>query len=134
LNKNWLYNIDNPEPGKAKYKEDIEKFSELARDGYHAGSSAQINKIALGAAKELAKMYANVEVESDDTRVVVYQRNAYVYYRPQKGDNRVEALNPEDLSQEELEQATLNDGAEKTVALNNGEQPRAPEAPVAGLH
>lgn len=133
LNKNWLYNIDNPEPGKAKYKEDIEKFSELARDGYHAGSSAQINKIALGAAKELAKMYANVEVESDDTRVVVYQRNAYVYYRPQKGDNRVEALNPEDLSQEELEQATLNDGAKKTVALNNGEQPKAPEAPGPGL-
>ena len=78
-------------------------------------------------------MYANVEVESDDTRVVVYQRNAYVYYRPQKGDNRVEALNPENLSQEELEQATLNDGAEKTVALNNGEQPKAPEAPVPGL-
>ena len=62
------------------------------------------------------------------------QRNPYIYLRPQKGDNRAEALNPEDLSQEELEQAALNDDAEKTAALNNGEQPDAPEASVPGLH
>jgi hypothetical protein len=62
------------------------------------------------------------------------QRNPYIYHRPQKVVDRVEALNPEDLSQEELEPATGNDDAEKTAALNNGEQPDAPEASVPGLH
>ena len=118
MNKNWLIDNVNPEPGMAKYKEDVDKFSKLARGGYHEGNNAQICKIALGAAKELAHMYANVEVDSDDTRVVVYQRNDYVYYRPQKGDNRVEALNPEDMSAQERAQATPNQGAEKTIALN----------------
>lgn len=134
LNKNWQVDGNNPEPGKAKYKEDIDKFSELARGGYYEGNNAQICKIALGAAKELANMYANVESDANETQVTVYHSHQYTYQRPQKIAVRVDAVNPEDLSKEEIEQAVLNQSADRTKAINNGEEPPHIEPPVVGIH
>ena len=134
LNKNWQLDITNPEPNIAKYKEDTDKFSELARGGYYEGNNAKICQIALGAAKELANMYANVESNADENRVTVYHSHQYTYQRPQKIAVRVDEVNPEELSKEELAKATPNHGAEKTAAVNNGEQPKAPEASFRGMH
>ena len=134
LNKNWLVDNMNPEPGKAKYKEDIDTFCELARGGYYEGNNAKICQIALGAAKELANMYANVPSDADATQVTVYRSHQYTYQRPQKVAVRVDAVSPEELSKEELEQAVLNEGAEKTAAINKGERPNSPEASFLGRH
>ena len=79
-------------------------------------------------------MYANVESDADENRVTVYRSHQYTYQRPQKIAVRVDEVNPEELSKEELAKATANHGAEKTAAVNNGEQSKAPEASFRGMH
>ena len=57
----------------------------------------------------------------------VYRSNPYIYHRPKLRDNQVEALNAEDLSPDELAQATMNEGADKTISLNAMPPQRRPQ-------
>ena len=54
--------------------------------------------------------------------ITVYRSNPYIYHRPKLRDNQVEALNPEELAQ-----ATLNQGADKSMTLNAMPPQRPPQ-------